>query len=135
MSVPQSRLLDLLKVLLLSSLVLHCLYVHPEPSYLTLSQVQCRVFSSTYNPLRLRTGNRVLRQRLRGPSVAAYYPRRVATIKDLQKAYKGFDEELETWDDFEEDRLEHLALAKQRGKGAPKKKRSAEGMCSCLFHL
>jgi len=46
----------------------------------------------------------------------------------LQKAYKTFDEELETWDDFEEDRLEHLASAKQRGKGAPKKKRTAEGM-------
>lgn len=90
-------------------------------------QVQCRIFSQTYNPLRLRTGNRVLRQRLRGPSVAAYYPRRVATIKDLKNAYKHFDEEMETWDDDEEDRLEHLALAKQRGKGAPKKKRTAEG--------
>ena len=41
--------------------------------------------------------------------------------------YKGFDAEMETWDEDEEDRLEHLALAKQRGKGAPKKKRSAEG--------
>lgn len=101
MSVPQSRILDLLKV-------------------------QCRIFSQTFNPQRLRTGNRVLRQRLRGPSVAAYYPRRVATIKDLQKLYKGFDEELETWDDDEDDRLEHLLLAKQRGKGAPKKKRTAE---------
>ncbi|CAD6581501.1 MAG: mitochondral 37S ribosomal protein S27 [Alectoria sarmentosa] len=102
MSVPhQSRIFDLLKV-------------------------QCRIFSQTFNPQRLRTGNRVLRQRLRGPSVAAYYPRRVATIKDLQKLYKGFDEEMETWDDDEEDRLEHLLLAKQRGKGAPKKKRTAE---------
>ncbi|KAF6219833.1 hypothetical protein HO133_003658 [Letharia lupina] len=101
MSVPQSRIFDLL-------------------------QVQCRIFSQTFNPQRLRTGNRVLRQRLRGPSVAAYYPRRVATIKDLKKLYKGFDEEMETWDDDEEDRLEHLLLAKQRGKGAPKKKRTAE---------
>ncbi|KAL6720164.1 hypothetical protein ACLMJK_002085 [Lecanora helva] len=101
MSVSQSRILDLLKV-------------------------QCRIFSQTYNPLRLRTGNRVLRQRLRGPSVAAYYPPRVATIKDLQKGFKKFDEDIETWDDDEEDRLEHLLLAKQRGKGAPKKKRSAE---------
>ncbi|KAK4694986.1 small subunit ribosomal protein S33, partial [Lecanoromycetidae sp. Uapishka_2] len=102
MSVPQSRIFDLLKV-------------------------QCRIFSQTYNPLRLRTGNRVLRQRLRGPSVAAYYPRRVATLKDLKNAYKHFDEEMETWDDDEEDRLEHIALAKQRGKGAPKKKRTADG--------
>ena len=34
---------------------------------------------------------------------------------------------METWDDDEEDRLEHLFLAKQRGKGAPKKKRTADG--------
>ena len=48
-------------------------------------------------------------------------------MKDLKKLYKGFDEEMETWDDDEEDRLEHLLLAKQRGKGAPKKKRTADG--------
>lgn len=59
--------------------------------------------------------------------MAAYYPRRVATIKDLQKAYKGFDEGLETHDEEEEERLEHVALVKQRGKGAPKKKRTADG--------
>ena len=33
---------------------------------------------------------------------------------------------METWDDDEEDRLEHLTLAKQKGKGAPKKKRTAD---------
>lgn len=44
---------------------------------------------------------------------------------------------METWDDDEEDRLEHLLLAKQRGKGAPKKKRTADGgstlypICRC----
>jgi small subunit ribosomal protein S33 len=54
----------------------------------------------------------------------------VATIKDLKNAYKHFDEEMETWDDDEEDRLERLILAKQRGKGAPKKKRSADGKCA-----
>lgn len=81
MSIPRSRLLDLL-------------------------QKQCTIFSSTFNPSRLRTGNKILRQRLKGPSVAAYYPRRVATYKDLVAAYPG----LETWDDDEEDRLEHLVL-------------------------
>ncbi|KAM0801190.1 mitochondrial ribosomal subunit S27-domain-containing protein [Usnea florida] len=101
MSVSQSRILDLLKV-------------------------QCRIFSQTFNPSRLRTGNRVLRQRLRGPSVAAYYPRRVATMKDLMKAYKGFDEQMVTWDDDEEDRLDHIKNIKSRGKGAPKKKRTAD---------
>ena len=34
---------------------------------------------------------------------------------------------METWDDDEDERLEHILLAKQRGKGAPKKKRTADG--------
>ena len=33
---------------------------------------------------------------------------------------------METWDDFEEDRLERVAGAKMRGKGAPRKKRTRE---------
>jgi len=69
----------------------------------------------------------VLRQRLKGPSVAAYYPRRVATFKGLKAAFAHFDEGLETWNDEEEDRMENIAAAKARGKGAPKKKRSADG--------
>ncbi|KAI4211926.1 MAG: hypothetical protein LQ351_005266 [Letrouitia transgressa] len=69
-------------------------------------KVQCRIFSQTFNPERLRTGNKILRQRLKGPSVAAYYPRRVATVKDLKALYPS----LETWDDDEEDRLEHLDI-------------------------
>ncbi|MCJ1279613.1 mitochondral 37S ribosomal protein S27 [Puttea exsequens] len=101
MSVPRARLLDLMKV-------------------------QCRIFSQTFNPEGLRTGNRVLRQRLRGPNIAQYYPRRLATVKDLRKAFKHFPEEMDTWDEEEEERLDHIALAKQRGKGAPKKKRTAD---------
>lgn len=84
MSVPRTRLLDLLRT-------------------------QCTLFSSTFNPTRARTGNKVLRQRLKGPSIAAYYPRRQGTtFKDLKEAYKPMG--LETWDDDEEDRLEGLAL-------------------------
>jgi small subunit ribosomal protein S33 len=101
---------------------------HLTPNELTSltpssSQTQCAIFNTTYNPSAFRTGNSVLRQRLRGPSMAAYYPRRVARFADLQKAYPGF----ETYDDFEEDRIESVAITKSRGKGAPKKKRTAAG--------
>ena len=68
--------------------------------------MQCRIFSLTYNPERLRTGNKVLRQRLRGPSVVTYYPKKGPSLRDLRNAYPG----LETWDDDEEDRLEHIVL-------------------------
>ncbi|KAL9023047.1 MAG: hypothetical protein Q9180_008419 [Flavoplaca navasiana] len=45
-----------------------------------------------------------------------------AIERDLRALYPDLD----TWDEDEEDRLEHVALMKTRGKGAPKKKRSAD---------
>jgi hypothetical protein len=69
-------------------------------------QAQCRVFTTTYNPEGLRTGNKVLRQRLRGAALALYYPRSVPVVRDIMKA---FAPDLETWDEQEDDRQEHLA--------------------------
>lgn len=69
-------------------------------------------------------GNKILRERLRGPALAAYYPRKSVTMADIQKEFKRYD--LETWDEDEEYRLEGLQIAKLRGKGAPKKKRVAD---------
>lgn len=45
----------------------------------------------------------------------------MAEYKDLKRLYPGY----ETYDDDEEDRLEGIQIAKSRGKGAPKKKRTA----------
>ncbi|KAF2238554.1 hypothetical protein EV356DRAFT_529010 [Viridothelium virens] len=89
---------------------------------LDLMKVQCRIFNTTFNPDRLRTGNKILRQRLRGPTLAQYYPRRVVTIGDLRKAYPDY----EVWDEKEEERLEHVGMLKAKGKGPPKKKKTAE---------
>ena len=49
-----------------------------------------------------------MRQRLKGPALAAYYPRKMATIKDLNKAYAPMG--LETLDEEEDDRLEHIRM-------------------------
>jgi len=84
-------------------------------------RVQCRVFDTSYNPERLRAGTRILHQRLRGPAVVSYYPPRIGTIRQLRSLYP----EHELFDDDEEDWVEHLNLANSRGKGAPKKRRSA----------
>ncbi|KAF2219675.1 mitochondrial ribosomal subunit S27-domain-containing protein [Elsinoe ampelina] len=94
----------------------------PLPRLLTLLRTQCTIFNTTFNPSRLRTGNKILRQRLRGPAMAAYYPRRIATIKDLAKAYPDY----EVIDEDEDDRLENVQITKSRGKGPPKKKRTKE---------
>lgn len=52
-------------------------------------------------------GNKILRQRLKGPSLAKYYPPRGPTINTLEKEFKSL--QLETINEEEEDRLEHLA--------------------------
>ncbi|CAF3512010.1 hypothetical protein SNK03_011137 [Fusarium graminearum] len=95
MSVPRARILDLMKA-------------------------QCQVFATSYNPEGVRMGTKILRQRLRGPATAAYYPRKTATIQDLKRE---FGPTLATWDEGEEDRFEYIEELKLRGKSAPKKKK------------
>ncbi|KAF2457001.1 mitochondrial ribosomal subunit S27-domain-containing protein [Lineolata rhizophorae] len=91
----------------------------PRGRILDLAKVQCRIFNTTFNPDGLRTGNKILRQRLKGASIADYYPRRGPTTRDLARLYPG----LETYNDYEEERFEHIQITKSRGKGSPPKKR------------
>lgn len=56
--------------------------------------------------------------------MAAYYPRKPSTLRDLQDDFNKLD--LITYDEDEEYRLEGIQIAKFRGKGAPKKKRVAD---------
>ncbi|KAK4870389.1 hypothetical protein LT330_005443 [Penicillium expansum] len=90
---------------------------------LDLVKTQCRIFSLNFNPQRLRLGNKVLRQRLRGPALAAWYPKQTVSFQDLQNTYKPLG--LTTFDEAEDDREEAIQIAKLRGKGRPKKKRTA----------
>ncbi|KAK4190247.1 mitochondrial ribosomal subunit S27-domain-containing protein [Podospora australis] len=91
MSVPRARLLDLLKA-------------------------RCELFSTTFNPEGIRTGNKILRQRLKGPALASYYPPKLWSMRDFQDAFK--DLHLLTDNEPELDRLDHIRRLKQRGKGA-----------------
>ncbi|PTU20951.1 hypothetical protein P175DRAFT_0458899 [Aspergillus ochraceoroseus IBT 24754] len=95
----------------------------PYSRLLDLVKVQCQVFSLNFNPQRLRLGNKVLRQRLRGPMVAAWYPKKTVSFRDLQNTCKPLG--LTTFDEAEDDREEAIQIAKLRGKGRPKKKRTA----------
>jgi small subunit ribosomal protein S33 len=121
MSVPRSRILALLQVF-------------HEPSFQSVTppiefvidrspQTRCAIFRTTFNPQNLRLGNKVLRERLRGPSVAAYYPRRIGTIKQLAAEYPRFEVE----DEEEEERVDKVRQTRLRGKGPPKKKKSKAG--------
>ncbi|KAH6645888.1 mitochondrial ribosomal subunit S27-domain-containing protein [Truncatella angustata] len=93
----------------------------PRTRVLALMKKQCEIFSTTFNPGGVRMGNKILRQRLKGPSMAQYYPQRGPVLKDLFKEFKGL--ELEGIDEEWEDWQEHLAGRQQRGKAPPKKKR------------
>lgn len=51
-------------------------------------------------------GNKILRQRLKGPMMAAYYPERLPDLRDLAREFKHLNLEVDL--DDEEDRLEHV---------------------------
>ncbi len=70
-------------------------------------QARCELFSTTFNPEGIRTGNKILRQRLKGPALASYYPRKQITFREFQQEFKSL--ELEVEDEDEADRLEHIA--------------------------
>ncbi|KAF2086903.1 hypothetical protein K490DRAFT_57373 [Saccharata proteae CBS 121410] len=93
----------------------------PRSRVLDLMKVQSRIFNTVFNPTQARLGTKILRQRLKGPILAAYYPRRIGTLQELEKRYPDYeslDREQMDWED-------HVAQLKARGKGAPKKARTA----------
>lgn len=95
MSVPRARLLDLMKVR-------H--FQEPNQSSTNHSQARCEVFATNYNPDGVRMGNKVLRQRLRGPALASWYPRKTVGVSDVMKLHP----KLTTWNDKEQDRREYI---------------------------
>ncbi|KAJ5427872.1 Ribosomal protein S27/S33 mitochondrial [Penicillium cf. griseofulvum] len=62
-----------------------------------------------------RRRNKVLRQRLRGPALAAWYPKKTVSFQNLQNTYKPLG--LTTFDEAEDDRKEAIQIAKLRGEG------------------
>jgi small subunit ribosomal protein S33 len=71
------------------------------------------------NPQQLRTGHRILRERLAGPRLTSYHPTPAPTVKQLNEALQPTGMHL--LDMNEVLRLNKLASLKARGKGAPKK--------------
>jgi small subunit ribosomal protein S33 len=48
--------------------------VLPTPARLAaLTQLRSQIFGTTYNPTSARTGSKILKQRLRGPTMLRYY--------------------------------------------------------------
>ncbi|KZT74073.1 hypothetical protein DAEQUDRAFT_682868 [Daedalea quercina L-15889] len=93
-----------------------------SPSRLAaLTRLRCAIFQTSYNPTSVRTGAKYLRARLRGPSMVQYYPPEL-TVKEFNRMS---GREFEIPDLKEMRRLNNIEDLKARGKGAPKKARSA----------
>jgi small subunit ribosomal protein S33 len=87
----------------------------------TLSELTARLFDNVYNPTGVRTGNKVLRQRLIGPVLTSYYPelfgKEAMVYRKIARAFP----ELQLVNVANEERLDELERRRRRGKGAPKK--------------
>lgn len=95
------------------------------PSAATRAKVvklQAQIFGENYNPQRIRNGNKILRQPLRGPEYLSWYGDNDAmpTFKDFKKWFP----ELDLVDPREAERQRMVIDRKKRNKGAPKKKKS-----------
>ncbi|KAI5819092.1 mitochondrial ribosomal subunit S27-domain-containing protein [Pyronema omphalodes] len=86
---------------------------------LELKKLSASIFGTTFNPTGARTGNKILRQRLKGEALKDYYLPKLVSIKTFRKQWPDMD----FVDEDEEMRLENVERAKSRGKGAPKKVR------------
>jgi hypothetical protein len=62
-------------------------------------------------------GNKILRQKLKGPAMASYYPRKVMTFRDFQREFKPLELEIENEPELE--RLEHIAACVVPCHGRP----------------
>jgi small subunit ribosomal protein S33 len=91
---------------------------------MALKQLQCSIFSTTFNPTSARTGAKYLKGRLRGQAMVDYYPREM-TFRELNHTYPGLD--IQDADELQ--RLADVAGRKARGKGAPPKAKEA-GECN-----
>ncbi|KAK9380424.1 mitochondrial 37S ribosomal protein mS33 [Kockiozyma suomiensis] len=57
-----------------------------------LMKTSCAVFETFYNPFNIRTGNKVLRKKFAGPTVASYYPQKPpVSMQTIRKAFPMFE--------------------------------------------
>lgn len=61
-----------------------------------------------FNPEGLRLGNKVLRQRLRGPALASWYPKKTVSFRDMQDTFRPLG--LTMFDEFQDDREEAIQM-------------------------
>ncbi|KTW29566.1 uncharacterized protein T551_02182 [Pneumocystis jirovecii RU7] len=82
-----------------------------------VATVVSRIFGTTFNVDCRRNGNRILRQRFRGPAILDYYSRMDINPKTIIRSFP----ELKLSDPVEEARKADVDRRRRRGKGPPAK--------------
>ncbi|CAG8684734.1 4679_t:CDS:2, partial [Acaulospora colombiana] len=95
-----------------------------SPSKILLARLTAQIFNHSYNPSGVRTGNKILRQRLIGPTITNWYPKHLIKLSEITELFPGF----KLVDLEEKQRLEDIARLRKRGKGAPKKAKEANDL-------
>jgi small subunit ribosomal protein S33 len=65
--------------------------VPPASRLQELVKLRSEIFGTTFNPDSLRTGSKILKARLRGPAMLAYYGQRFSGWKGLNAAIPGLE--------------------------------------------
>ncbi|CCK71122.1 mitochondrial 37S ribosomal protein mS33 KNAG_0G00660 [Huiozyma naganishii CBS 8797] len=95
----------------------------PRQRLAKLYELSAKIFDQNFNPGRVRTGSKILSQRLKGPSVANYYGNPdFIKFRNLKSLFPG----TEFIDPDEQYRLMKVEGLKRRGKGAPKKMKKTD---------
>ena len=82
----------------------------PKARLNDLAKASSKIFSTTYNPTASRNGNKILRQRLRGPALRDYYPTENVKLQTIIRAFP----ELGLVDEAEEIRKADVDARKRR---------------------
>ncbi|KAK9457140.1 Mitochondral 37S ribosomal protein S27 [Dipodascopsis uninucleata] len=84
-----------------------------------LYESSCKIFDTVWNPENVRTGNKILRRKLKGPAVIKYYPATPSVkLKDITKEFPMF-----YFRDMDREPVNMMnEVRRRRGKGPPRKK-------------
>lgn len=95
----------------------------PKNRLMAIAELSAKIFDHNFNPTGVRTGGKILAQRLKGPAIANYYGNPdFIKFRTVKKLYS----DIPMSDPSEDYRLMMVSARKRRGKGAPKKTKKGE---------
>ena len=91
--------------------------------WLQIRELSAKFFENVWNPTNARTGNKILRKRVLGPTLLSYYPEPMISYKRVNEEL-GLPSGRNPGDWFDREnavRVDDLERRRRRGKAAPRK--------------